>query len=195
MIFLLLFNKNEKVFMKCIERIMLIVMCVFVVHTAHSQIKLCGGIGVFNMFNPLPEAVNTGFNARPYMGLYVSGRTVVSDKVSVGANLGYYLNSYEKYGGHITEYVMPVLGMLEYRFGNDDFVPYIGGNLGLYRFGAFGNDETNAAGYFGFAPSAGFDYNLSRTFFLHGCMYYHYIMTHGFRTTAFGFNAGIGIKF
>jgi outer membrane protein W len=129
------------------------------------------------------------------MGFSFAGRFDVNDKIAVGASLGYHINSYENLGGHITEYVMPVLGMLEYRFGNDGFVPYVGGNMGLYRFGAFGNDGVNTAGYFGLAPSAGFDYNISPAVFLHGCMYYHYILTQGVRISAFGFDAGIGIKF
>ncbi len=183
------------VFMKCNTKILIVLTSVFMIGTAYGQTKLSGGIGVFNTFYTSADNINVTYDAKAYMGLSFSGRYDVNDKITVGANLGYYLNSYEKYGGHITEYVMPVLGTLEYNFGNDDFVPFIGGNLGWYRFGAFGNDGTNAAGYFGLAPSAGFDYSISRTFFLHGSMYYHYIMTHGIRTSAFGFNAGIGIKF
>lgn len=181
--------------MKWIVKIMVLIVCGFMMHNAHGQTKLSGGMGVFKTFYPSTGNINLTYEAKAYMGFSFAARFDVNETIAVGASLGYHINSYEKLGGNITEFIMPVLGMLEYRFGNDDFVPYVGGNMGLYRFGAFGNDGTNTVGYFGLAPSAGFDYNISPAFFLHGCMYYHYIMTQGVRISAFEFDAGIGIKF
>ncbi|MGC9331782.1 MAG: outer membrane beta-barrel protein [Bacteroidales bacterium] len=181
--------------MKSIVRTGMLVMCVFMINATHGQTKLSGGIGVLKTFYPPTGNVNLTYEAKAYMGFSFAIRFDVNDKITVGASLGYHINSYENLHGHITEYGMPVLGMFEYRFGNNAFVPYVGGNMGLYRFGAFGNDGTNTAGYFGLSPSAGFDYNISPAFFIHGCMYYHYIMTQGVRISAFEFEAGIGVKF
>ncbi|MFO7790399.1 MAG: outer membrane beta-barrel protein [Bacteroidales bacterium] len=181
--------------MKHALKIILVVVSVFLFNNLPGQTKLSGGMGIFNMIDPYPASVNSDFGKKANIGLYLTWKYGLNEKVYAGINTGYYVNSYEDESGRKTEYYMPILGIIEYRFGTNDFVPYVAGNIGLYRIGMSGDGVSESSGNFGFAASAGFDYHLSPQFFLHGCMYYHYINIHSIRTSAFGFNGGVGFRF
>ena len=90
---------------------------------------------------------------------------------------------------------MPITALFEYSFSDNDFSPYAGADIGIYRFGFSGGGESSANGYFGLAPVVGFNYNLSDKLLLNANLKYHYIMTEGESTSAFGVNAGVCYKF
>jgi len=49
----------------------------------------------------------------------------------VGANIGYYV----KFVLGIRSFIMPITSLSECSFSDNDFSPYIGGDMGIYRVG------------------------------------------------------------
>jgi len=135
---------------------------------AKAQVSVGANIGMFKFFDFVPQL---GFN--------LNGKYSINDKIRVGANLGYYFND-----GFIT---MPITGLFEYSFSDNDFSPYAGADIGIYRFAG--------SGLFGLAPVVGLNYNLSDNLLLNSNLKYHYIMSEGGSLSAFGVNAGVSYKF
>jgi outer membrane protein W len=113
----------------------------------------------------------------------------------VGANIGYYAKSNEVLGIKIRIFVMPITALFEYSFSDNDFSHYLGGDMGIYRFGISKDGNTSANGYFGFAPVVGFDYKLSDHLLLNSNLKIHLIFTNQETTTAFTINVGLCYKF
>ena len=92
---------------------------------------------------------------------------------------------------------MPITGLFEYSLNKRDFSPYIGSDIGIYRFGLSGEGETIAKAYFGLASVVGFNYKLSDKLLLNGNLKCHFIMSTGTgeSLSALGINAGICYKF
>jgi hypothetical protein len=151
---------------------------------AKAQVSVGANLGMFKSFTEGSDA-QLGFN------LY--GKYSINDKIRVGGNLGYYFKSYDFFGSKLRSFTMPITALFEYSFSDNDFSPYAGADIGIYRFGLSGGggDVLN----FGLAPVVGFNYNLSDKLLLNGNLKYHYIMSEGESTSAFGVNAGVCYKF
>ena len=153
---------------------------------AKAKVSVGANLGMFKSFTEGSDA-QLGFN--------LNGKYSINDKIRVGGNLGYYFKSYDFFGSKLRSFTMPITALFEYSFSDNDFSPYAGADIGIYRFGFSGGGESSANGYFGLAPVVGFNYNLSDKLLLNANLKYHYIMTEGESTSAFGVNAGVCYKF
>lgn len=133
-------------------------LCLFVSFNAMSQLsfKLGGG-----MANPK--------NGDSHLGLSADVRLNLGEKLRLGADLGYFVDSESTNAlgvkTTVNSSVMPITGNVEYLIMEGDLVPYAGIGLGVYVFGAKikvgNNSSSNSDGYFGFAPVVGAEYFLS----------------------------------
>jgi outer membrane protein W len=156
-------------------------MCVCL-NNANAQGSLGANLGIYKSFVENSDA-QIGFN--------LSGKYDINEQIRVGANLGYYFKSYDG----LRSFTMPITGLFEYSFNDNDFSPYAGTDFGLYRIGLSGGGESIAEASIGFAPVVGFNYSLSDNLKLNGNLKYHYILTSQASSSAIGFNAGICYKF
>ena len=141
------------------------------------------------MFHPLEEGAKT------QLGFNVSGKYSFSEKMRLGANIGYYSKSQTEFGTKISSFSMPITALVEYKFTSGDLSPYIGADIGSYRLGAKSDNLTVSENYFGIAPVFGVDYSLSEKLLLNGNMKLHYILSEGESTSVFGLNVGVAYKF
>ncbi|MFO7880349.1 MAG: outer membrane beta-barrel protein [Bacteroidota bacterium] len=135
-------------------------------------------------------------NQTTQLGLQLSGKYSLNDNFRMGANLGYYFRSHSHpLLGNYHEFTMPVTLLAEYVLIKHDFSPYVGIDAGMYRMGASG-DYAFSKVFTGFAPVAGFDYDLSESLRLNANFKYHFIFSEfDTSTRALGVNAGIILDF
>jgi opacity protein-like surface antigen len=136
--------------------------------------EIGGGVAILNL-----DGVNlTGFN--------LSVKKEIKEKVRAGVNLSYFTES------GVT--LMPISGLIEYKFNTDKLSPFAGVEAGIYRtsFSIFG--VTASTSNIGFAPVCGFDYTLTDKINANVTAKYHYIMVEGGSMTALGVNIGIAYK-
>ena len=166
-----------------LSTIFLFCMCI---NDTKAQVSLGVNLG---MFNGLSSDSDTRF------GLNISSKKSINEKIRIGANIGYYFKSYDFSGTKLTAFTMPITGLFEYSLNKRYFSPYIGSDIGIYRFGLSGEGETIAKAYFGLASVVGFNYKLSDKLLLNGNLKYNSIFTEGESTSAISINAGISYKF
>ncbi|MBI2271447.1 MAG: porin family protein [Bacteroidetes bacterium] len=152
-----------------------------------AQVSIGANLGVFK-FTAEGSDAQFGFN--------LSGKYEINDKIRVGANLGYYFKTYDFLGSKLRSFTMPITGLIEFSFSDNNFSPYAGADIGIYRFGLSGNEGSSLVnGYFGIAPVAGFNYSLSDNLLINTNIKYHYVLSDEQATSAFGVSAGIFYKF
>ena len=154
----------------------------------HAKSQVSGGLNL-GVFKTLVDGTLNESDAQ--FGFNLNGKYELSDKMRIGANLGYFFRSYDVFNSKLRSFTMPITGSFEFSFSNNDFSPYAGADIGIYRQGIGG---AFANGYLGIAPVFGFNYDLSESLFLNGNLKYHYIRYEGESTYAFGLNFGLGIK-
>jgi hypothetical protein len=130
------------------------------------------------------------------LGVNLYGKYSVNEKIRLGINIGYYSESYSIFLFGFRKFTTPIIGSFEYSFSTNNFSPFIGADVGIYRLGGKGDGlESVAEVYFGLAPVFGLNYNISESILLNGNFKYHYIATNNESSSAIGLNVGIGLKF
>ncbi len=158
-------------------------------NTAKGQTSIGLTFGTF-----IPTQAASAVDA--HYGFNLSGKYNINPKIRVGANFGYYFkNVNDQFGIWYSTFITPITGLFEYSFTENDFSPYVGADLGLYRIGASLGGLTIAFNGFGAAPVAGFNYNLSERFAINTHAKYHFIMIEGETIQALSINAGLAVKF
>jgi hypothetical protein len=152
---------------------------------AKAQISVGGNLGVFRPFYD---------NADAQLGINLVGKYEINENIRVGANLGYFFKSYDMFGSKLRSFTMPVTGLFEYSFNDEDFSPYAGADIGIYRLGLSGGGETMASSFFGMAPVVGGNYKLSDNLLINANVKFHYILSDFESTKALGINAGVIYK-
>lgn len=170
--------------MKKLTILCLMGLSLIAVNEVKAQISVGGNLGMFKSFSEGSDAE---------FGVNLVGKYEINDKMRVGANLGYFFKSYNDYGNYRL-FTMPVTGLFEYSFNDNDFSPYAGADIGIYRFGLSGGGETMASSYFGMAPVVGGNYKLSDKLLLNANVKFHYILSDFESTKALGVNAGVIYK-
>jgi hypothetical protein len=171
--------------MKKISTLSFVTLFCLAFNNVNSQVSIGANLGVFKT---LVE------NSDAQYGINLSGKFAINEKIRVGANLGYYFRSYDLLGSTMRSFTMPITGLFEYSFNDNDFSPYAGADIGLYRLGVSGGGESSALGYLGLAPVVGFNYAISDKLLINANLKYHFILTEVESTTAVGLNAGLTFK-
>ncbi len=162
-----------------LSTLMLSLFTLATINETKAQVQATANLGLINVSDF--EFSYLGFNLAPKYSL--------SEKLRLGANLGFYFKSFEG-GGMLT--LMPISGLVEYSLTTNTFSPYLGADVGFYRFGFDGESESQL----GFAPAAGFNFALSEKMGINANAKYHYIMgDEGESLGAIGINAGLTIGF
>ncbi len=124
-------------------------------------------------------------------GLTLNGKYELSDKLKVGANLGFFSKNQDFLGTSVRTSIMPFSGLIEYKLIENKLNPYTGLDLGFYRFGIAGFSAT----YLGLAPTAGVNYEIDDKLSINGNFKYHYIMSSDLSSAGIiNINAGISYK-
>ncbi len=168
-----------------ISAILLLCVCF---NNANAQVSVGADFGML-------KSIEKDTDSDAIFGASLNVKYNISDKLRVGANLGYYGKSYDIFGEKLRTYIMPISGLVEYSFSENAFSPYAGLDLGFYNFGVSIAGEGESEGYFGFAPVAGFNYSLTDNLLVNFNVKYHYVMVTDNASSLLGVNAGISYKF
>jgi opacity protein-like surface antigen len=145
------------------------------------------GVGAqFGVFTPLGE--NSGDSQ---LGVNFMLRHAISDKLNVGANVGYFAKSQTIFGTKITGFSMPITATAEYVVVDGDLQVYGSFDLGLYRFGIRSSNNTNSSSEFGVAPGAGVRYGINDNLSLDVAVRYNIIFFENNSSSVLGTNVGL----
>jgi outer membrane protein W len=142
--------------------------------------------------------------AKMGVGINLFGKYMLNDNMAVGANLGYNRFGAEDFGWDEVDYnasfsMIPITGLFEYHFGGSSLKPYVGADLGIYRFGMRvkyeGESESESELYFGLAPVAGITYDINETLKFIANLKLHNVFAEDESLSWIGINAGVIIPF
>lgn len=140
----------------------------------------------FGVFTPLGE--NSGDSQ---FGVNLMVRHALSDKLNVGANVGYFAKSQTIFGTKITSFSMPITATTEYIVVDGDLQVYGSFDLGLYRFGVRSSNNTSSSSEFGVAPGAGVRYGINDNLSLDVAVRYNVIFFENNTSGVLGTNVGL----
>jgi len=175
--------------------VLLAVFAVGCVFTSNAQFKIGANLNVGIPTGDMSDVVGVGF------GGTVNGMYDLSKSFAVGVQTGY-TSFAEKDNNGVTISVIPITAVGKYYFCGSNFKPYVSTDLGWYsvktKFDAsnygYNVSASNTETDFGFAPSVGFEYSLSKKLSLDANVKYTDIFTSGSSTTYLGINVGLVIK-
>ncbi len=180
-------------------QVLLIVVLAFFAINANAQINAGVTVGAQLPMGSFGDGYNgykTGF------GFNAVGKYMLKENMAIGLNLGY--NAFGSDVDGVSSSMMPITGLFEYHFGSGALKPYIGADLGIYRFGYKYKIEMDIMGekisesgsemYFGFAPTGGILYGMSDKLSLCANLKYNYVMSEFDAATFLGINVGIVYK-
>lgn len=163
--------------------------------SAFSQIELRAGLAFGIPMGDLSKSANVA------IGLPISAHYLIKEKLGVGLHTGFY-NFFTKYDG-MSISVIPIAASIEYNFGTAGLIPYLGTDIGIYRYAQ--SYETNIGGYkstttisdmfFGIGPHGGVKYMLSNKIGLNGELKLVNIFGNNSSATFFTIGGGIVLKF
>lgn len=170
--------------------------------TSFAQIKVGATAGLALPMGDFGEAWKMGF------GGGIEGKYFISEKLALGASLGYYAFSAKDIDTDLKSEgasdpsfsIMPILATVDYFFTAEGFKPFIGAGVGLFSMKSkvsvpfFGDVETTSS-ELGIAPTVGFLYGISDKLDFNVNAKYNMIFTEGSSTSYLGVNAGILFAF
>ena len=154
---------------------------IFAAQSSFAQVSVSAGTGMFK-----------GEDADGQIGLQMAVNYNVSDKIRIGASLGYYSKSYTDGGDKLSVLSMPLALSGEYSFSTEKVSPYVGLEFGILRPG-FKGDGTTVWGdsWLNVAPKAGLNIGLSDSFGLNVHAKYHYLKWEDYNTSGISLNLGV----
>ena len=167
--------------MKKVFQIVFAAIIMLAAHSSFAQVSVSAGIGLFK-FDDLDGEI----------GPQVAVNYNVSEKLRIGANLGYYSKSETIAGEKYSSLSMPIALSSEYSFSTEKISPYVGLDLGIYKFGAkIGGTTDMSDSFLNFASKAGLNIGLSDSFGLNVHAKYHLLKYEDFSTNAISINLGV----
>ena len=169
------------------KRILFFVFFLCVSFLLKAQFKLGPSIGLqVPISSYFSDYASAGF------GFGGTGKYMITDKMAIGGNV-FYTSFGSRYGGYYNwnyRYsIIPVTGMFQYYFTNNDMRFYAGGDMGLYFFWwrwKYYYNNTQIIGYdsdtsveFGMAPTFGMEYEINNRIILDGNTKLHFMLTTG----------------
>lgn len=130
-----------------------------------------------------------------YTGFSLNGKYSLNDNMKVGVSYGYYSKSETLGSSSLTVAWSPIAVTFDYKFNDNDFSPYAGIDVGVYRLSVSAGSISASTNNLGFAPKFGATYKLSDNLDLNTNVKYHYITTEGAATSATSFNVGAVFNF
>jgi hypothetical protein len=130
--------------------------------------------------------------AKSIYGINVFGKKQIKDKIRAGLNIGYYSES----EGSVSLSIIPISGLVEYKFNENTLSPYLGGEVGVFMETYSSNlsvnsRDDNSSTNLAFAPVAGFDYKINDDFKANVNAKYQFVKYEGITLNYLGFNVGV----
>ncbi|MCX7908908.1 MAG: porin family protein [Ignavibacteria bacterium] len=155
----------------------------------YSPIMLGAEIGLGIPTGDFGDVVNTGYGLNGVFSYFLQ-----SDLLLTGT-IGYWSFKKEEGGVDFTFNTIPFNAGIQYRFGQVQFIPFIGAETFLFfnsaKVSYLGYSESDSETKFGFVPLVGFAYKISPTMELRGTFKYTIIFTEGENTTFIGILFGL----
>jgi hypothetical protein len=167
--------------MKKLVQFAFVATLLFAAQSSFAQVSVSAGVGLFKFDDFVGE-----------IGPQVAVNFNVSEKLRIGANLGYYTHSETFAGEKYSSISMPVALSSEYSFSTEKISPYVGLDLGIFKFGARSAGTTEMSDSFlNFASKAGVNIGLSDSFGLNVHAKYHLLKYEDYSTNAISINLGV----
>lgn len=132
--------------------------------SAFSQIELRLGAAAGIPVGDFGQSVTAG------IGIPLSGYYFFKDKIGLGLHTGYYNFITKTEGTSIS--IIPIALSAEYNFAKDGLIPYLGLDVGFYRYASSVTYQATTFSssriYFGIGPHAGFKYMFSDNIGMNG---------------------------
>lgn len=130
--------------------------------------------------------------AKSIYGINVFAKKQIKDKIRAGLNIGYYSES----EGSVSSSLIPISGLVEYKFNENTLSPYLGGEIGVFMqsyssSSSISSRDDNSSTNLAFAPVAGFDYKINDDFKANVNAKYHFVKYEGVTLNYLGFNVGV----
>ena len=132
--------------------------------------------------------------AKSIYGINVFAKKQIKDKIRAGLNIGYFSES----EGSTSNSIIPISGLVEYKFNENTLSPYLGGEVGIFMESSKSNSNSEystksstSSTNLAFAPVAGFDYKINDDFKANVNAKYHFVKYEGITLNYLGFNVGV----
>jgi len=172
--------------MKSIKIFAFVLLSFFALNT-HAQMHIGATIGAQVPMGDFGDAMNPGF------GINFFGKYSLNESMAVGLNVGYHSFGSDLEGFSCT--MMPVTGLFEYYLGSGAMKPYLGVDLGFYKYSFdmefMGISSSVSETYLGFAPTGGILYGLNDKMSLVANLKYNVVLSEDSSTGYLGINAGL----
>ncbi len=161
---------------------------------AKDNMRIGGDVGIAIPTGDMGDAANMGF------GLNGSFHYYIQPNLILGGTIGYYT-----FGGKEMEYfgetfngpdynIIPIMGLINYKFGNTGMIPFIGAELGFVNFGVSMESESDSEMYFGINILGGIEQKINDKLSWRATAKYNVIMTDGSNATFLSISGGLYFK-
>lgn len=161
---------------------------------AKDNMRIGGDVGIGLPTGDFGDAANMGF------GLTGSFHYYIQPNLILGGTLGYYT-----FGGTEREYfgetydgpdfnIIPIMGLINYKFGTTGMIPFIGAELGFVSFGVSMESESDSEMYFGINILGGIEQKINDKLSWRATAKYNVIMTDGSNATFLSVSGGLYFK-
>ena len=151
-----------------------------------------------------PGKLEEGVRRYLFFGGGINGEYLATPNFGIGLSAAYYAYQVKIAGvGKTVASFMPVTLTGKYYFLTENIQPYVGADVGLYRFGqkvkwemeGKSESDSDPKSYFGLSPVVGLQFKLSDVLALDVNSKCNFIFLEGETRYNFGFNVGIVFKF
>ena len=184
------------------KKIFIVFFLGFFALNTQAQFSAGATVGPQIPLGAMADAMKIGF------GFNIAGKYLLMDHLALGLNIGYVSfgkKSIENVSSYSTSgSTLPITALVEYQIGKGKVKPYVGVDLGLYRFSTTINVVDKGLNstlpisfskmYFGFAPTAGALFELNDKFSLCANLKFNFIAATGGSRTYLGINIGAFYK-
>jgi len=155
---------------------------------AKDQMKLGGELGIGVPTGEFGDVAGVGFGLTGHFHYYIQPNLIV------GGTLGYYSfagKEIDLAGWGKVDYpnssIIPIMGLINYKFGTSGMIPFVGGELGLVTWGMEGESTTE----FGVNLLGGIEQAINQNLGWRATAKYNIVMTEGDNLTFFTVSGGI----
>lgn len=155
---------------------------------AKEPMKIGGELGIGVPTGDFGDLAGVGFGLTGHFHYYMQPNLII------GGTLGYYSfggkeidNSFFGKYTYPTSSIIPIMGLVNYKFGNSGMIPFIGGELGFVTWGVDGASETKL----GINVLGGIEQEINQNLSWRATAKYNLVMTEGNNLTFFTVSGGL----
>lgn len=171
-----------------IQTALILIFGICMQKNTQAQFSASASLGVLDI---------SGSGELPHFGFNLSGRYHFNKHMSTGINYGYYMKSYEDdfFGERFSTFINPITASVELAIGEHKFQPVVGVDMGIYRIGMSFGSATLSEKYFGVAPCAGFNLQLTKRVSIIGNAKYNLLLSDAVSEGLYSAHLGTSVTF